>query len=187
VTQHDPEDCTQVLPRFTYTLLRRSLTAGIRDLGGTDMALKKILLAYNGAVASEQDLQWGLNVVRQTLASTVIIQIIQPQNLSGRNNRRSDGQGNGESGLTRSHLLDVAANALVGRELSATATVLVGDPTLQIIRLAEREQVDLILYSYSDMAELAGNTRSGTRGIVQPERRKSRQYVVYSLRAIAGR
>lgn len=150
------------------------------------MALKKILLAYNGAVASEQDLEWGLSVIRQTLANTVIIQVIQPQNLAGRNSRRSDGPGSSDAGQSRSNLLEIAANALEGRELSATTTVIAGDPTVELIQFAQREQVDLILYGANGMAGLAESSRFGSRGAAQPERRKSGQYMVYSLRAVAG-
>jgi len=149
------------------------------------MALKKVLLAYNGAVNSEQDLQWGLNFVRKTPVNTVIVKVIEPQNLAGYNNRRDDGPGSVGPWHGRNNLLDIAANALEDRELSATTTILAGDTTTEIIQFAEREHVDLILYGSSGFAGLGSSLPAGN-GMVEPERRISGQYMVYSLRAVAG-
>lgn len=144
------------------------------------MTLKKILLAYNGTSSNEQELEWGLNFIRQTPVETVIVKVIEPQNLNGRNNRQDDGPESDDLGTGCNSLLEMAANALEDRECSATITVLAGDPTTEIIQFAQREQVDLILYGSSGLAAM-GTSRTGT-----PDRRKSGQYKVYSLRAIAA-
>ncbi|MDR3591086.1 MAG: universal stress protein [Negativicutes bacterium] len=151
------------------------------------MVLKKILLAYNGAVSTEKDLEWGLNFVKKSLVNTVIVQVIESRNFFGRSNRRGDGPESGEPGQGSSNLLEIAANALEDRQLSTTTTVMAGDPTAEIIQFAEREEVDLILYGSSGLTGLADSYRSANLGEVRPERRKSGQYMVYSLRAVTGR
>ena len=99
------------------------------------MALKKVLLAYDGSSNSEQDVEWGLDFVRHTPIETVIVKVIEFQSES----EFAPGAQNSKTILAK------IAQAFSDRDVSATTTIITGDPASSLRRYAEKEQVDLII------------------------------------------
>ena len=105
------------------------------------MALKKVLLAYDGSENSRKALEWLLNFAPQTTILTVIVKVL-------------EFPGYIESGLdevvklmreNQEEQMEKLTEVFTQKELAAKTIVLDGDPAARLIEYATKERVDLVI------------------------------------------